>query len=115
MQASVTIYSIYRVRFLKAGMNIVDLLGILPYFASLILSLVMTATARGRETANYQASNWAYHSNKINTDSPIFYALCKELGKKEQSYVLNANLQTYCAKNGRQIIMGSIILGRILN
>ena len=37
-------------------MNIVDLLGILPYFASLILSLVMTATARGRETANYQAS-----------------------------------------------------------
>ena len=41
-------------RFLKAGMNIVDLLGILPYFASLILSLVMTATARGRETANYQ-------------------------------------------------------------
>ena len=43
-------------RFLKAGMNIVDLLGILPYFASLILSLVMTATARGRETANYQAS-----------------------------------------------------------
>ena len=35
-------------------MNIVDLLGILPYFASLILSLVMTATARGQATANYQ-------------------------------------------------------------
>ena len=36
-------------------MNIVDLLGILPYFASLILSLVMTATAgQGQNTANYQ-------------------------------------------------------------
>ena len=33
-------------------MNIVDLLGILPYFASLIISLVMTATAQGQ--ANYQ-------------------------------------------------------------
>ena len=39
-------------RFLKAGMNIVDLLGILPYFASLMISLVMTATAQGQ--ANYQ-------------------------------------------------------------
>ena len=39
-------------RFSKAGMNIVDLLGILPYFASLIISLVMTATAQGQ--ANYQ-------------------------------------------------------------
>ena len=29
-------------------MNIVDLLGILPYFASLCLSLVMTATASGQ-------------------------------------------------------------------
>ena len=33
-------------------MNVVDLLGILPYFASLIISLVMTATAQGQ--ANYQ-------------------------------------------------------------
>ena len=42
-------------RFVKGGMNIVDLLGILPYFASLILSLVMTATAgQGQNTANYQ-------------------------------------------------------------
>ena len=53
---SASIYVLLSARFLKAGMNIVDLLGILPYFASLILSLVMTATARGRETANYQAS-----------------------------------------------------------
>ena len=47
-------YTHFCFRFLKAGMNIVDLLGILPYFASLILSLVMTATARGQATANYQ-------------------------------------------------------------
>ena len=40
---------------MKAGMNVVDLLGILPYFASLILSLVMTATASGQAQANYQA------------------------------------------------------------
>jgi len=37
-----------KLEFTKAGMNIVDLLGILPYFASLCLSLVMTATASGQ-------------------------------------------------------------------
>ena len=47
-------------RFLKAGMNVVDLLGILPYFASLIISLVMTATAQGQ--ANYQ-ENWIFLNN----------------------------------------------------
>ena len=31
-------------RFIKGGMNIIDLLGILPYFASLCLSLVTTST-----------------------------------------------------------------------
>ena len=36
------------VRFLKAGMNIVDLLGILPYFASLCLSLLTTSTTTGQ-------------------------------------------------------------------
>ena len=39
-------------RFLKAGMNIVDLLGIMPYFVSLCLSLVVTATSKGQ--AKYQ-------------------------------------------------------------
>ena len=47
-------FKIAYLRFSKAGMNVVDLLGILPYFASLILSLVMTATAKGQATANYQ-------------------------------------------------------------
>ena len=35
-------------RFLKAGMNVVDLLGILPYFASLVLSLLTTSTTTGQ-------------------------------------------------------------------
>jgi len=34
----------HKLRFIKGGMNIIDLLGILPYFASLCLSLVTTST-----------------------------------------------------------------------
>ena len=36
------------VRFFNTGMNIVDLLGILPYFASLCLSLLTTSTTTGQ-------------------------------------------------------------------
>ena len=43
-------------RFIKGGMNIIDLLGILPYFASLILSLLTTSSVRGggRSSNQYQ-------------------------------------------------------------
>ena len=36
-------------RFIKGGMNIIDLLGILPYFASLCLKLLDTGGGAGRE------------------------------------------------------------------
>ena len=39
----------YKIRFIKGGMNIIDLLGILPYFASLCLMLLDTGGAAGRE------------------------------------------------------------------
>ena len=68
----------YRIRFLKAGMNIVDLLGILPYFASLILSLVMTATARGQATANYQASS--DNIFMISSSSSQICQICRNCG-----------------------------------
>ena len=35
-------------RFVKGGMNVVDLFGILPYFTSLILSMVTTAGPGGQ-------------------------------------------------------------------
>ena len=35
---------------MKGGMNIVDLLGILPYFASLCLSLLTTSTTKAGQT-----------------------------------------------------------------
>ena len=39
----------YKIRFIKGGMNIIDLLGILPYFASLCLKLLDTGGGAGRE------------------------------------------------------------------
>ena len=65
-------------RFLKAGMNVVDLLGILPYFASLIISLVMTATAQGQ--ANYQ-------------ENGIFFLM--EIKKNKLWNFIEANLSKY--------------------
>ena len=38
----------HKIRFIKGGMNIIDLLGILPYFASLCLKLLDTGRAVGR-------------------------------------------------------------------
>ena len=39
----------YKIRFIKGGMNIIDLLGILPYFASLCLMLLDPGGGAGRE------------------------------------------------------------------
>jgi hypothetical protein len=59
-------------RFIKGGMNLIDLLGILPYFVSLSLDLV-TTTARF-ERCCYQCSGSGSESGSGSTGSTYFLA-----------------------------------------